>query len=152
MKSLLNEKTAKVIIERVNSLSEKDTPLWGKMDVNGMLCHISDTLRMAAGTIHPAFVGSALSAGPIKWLVLAGMPTPKGKVETVKEMKQGAGGTPPTGLENDKAIFAALLNNFERPFESGKTFCHPAFGDMTKKQWARLAYLHLNYHLKQFGK
>jgi hypothetical protein len=152
MKSLLNENTVNSLIQRINSLSDTDTPAWGKMNVNGMLCHITDTLRMASGKINPAFVGSALSTGPIKWLVLAGMPTPKGKVETVKEMKQGEGGTPPSGLENDKNIFISMLKNFEKPFESGKTFCHPAFGDMTKKQWARLAYLHLNYHLKQFGR
>jgi len=152
MKNILNKNVADSIIERVNNLSTADKPQWGKMNVDEMLCHISDTLRMAAGIKKSNFTGSFLSTGPIKWLVMAGMPTPKGKVNTVKEMKQGEGGTPPTGLANDKTLFVQLINNFPEPFTKTKTFCHPAFGDLTKKEWARLAYLHLNYHLMQFGK
>jgi len=37
-------------------------------------------------------------------LVLWGMPVPKGKVETFKELKQGEGGTPVTNINGDREI------------------------------------------------
>lgn len=152
MKSILSESIKIDLTNRINLLSPKDAPLWGKMNVNEMVCHISDALRLAAGKKHCLFVGSFISKTLLKWLVLNGMPIPKGKVNTSKEMRQGGGGTPPSNLADDKLLLLDLINNFCEPFTKNKTYLHPAFGNLTKKEWARLAYIHIDYHLKQFGK
>ncbi len=87
----------------------------------------------------------------LKHLVLFGMPIPKGKIETVKELKQGKGGTKPNIFEEDKQRLISLIENFDTSINQNPTYKHPAFGRMTKHQWGRLVYQHTDYHLSQFG-
>jgi hypothetical protein len=152
MKNILNEHDKNNLIVRINKLSETDQRLWGKMNVNQMVCHITDQLRISTNEIKTTYMGSRLKETVLKRLVLFGMPIPKGKAETAKEIKQGEGGTPPTNLGNDIKSCIAQINNFNSNFKQTQITKHPTFGDMNKKEWARLAYIHINYHLKQFGR
>jgi hypothetical protein len=152
MKNILNEEDRKDLIVRINYLSENDKGLWGKMNVNQMVCHITDQLRMSIKEIKTKFVGNKLKETLLKRMVLTGMPIPKGKIETVKEIKQGEEGTPPTNLRSDINSLIIRINKFDTDFKDMDITKHPAFGNMNKKEWARLAYLHIDYHLKQFGR
>ncbi|MDP2363498.1 MAG: DUF1569 domain-containing protein, partial [Ignavibacteria bacterium] len=95
--------------------------------------------------------GNVLLKTVLKHLILLGMPAPKGKVETVPELKQGIGGTKPTTFEYDKKTLFSLVKNFKNIVEQKPNQIHPAFGKMNTKQWARLCYIHLDHHLKQFS-
>ena len=101
MKTILNEKDKLNIIERINKLLPERKKLWGKMNVNEMLCHTSDQIRMATGKIQPKYLGNVLFKTIVKWLILAGIPTPKGKVQTVRELNQEKEGTRPVGFDQD---------------------------------------------------
>ena len=152
MKTVLNSKTRETIVERIKSILGDEKAQWGKMSVHEMLCHSSDQIRMALGELKTDYIGSKAQETILKWLVLIGMPAPKGKVETVKELKQGIGGTKPTTFDEDKKTFIQLVNEFDQKYPPDKTVRHPAFGMMNKKEWGRLVYIHADYHLKQFGK
>jgi hypothetical protein len=152
MKNILSDEDRKNLIVRINNLSENDKRLWGKMNVNQMVCHITDQLRMSMEEIKTKYMGSKLQETLLKRLVLIGMPIPKGKAETAMEIKQGEGGTPPTNLRNDIKTFIIQINKFDSNFKQTQITKHPTFGNMDKKEWARLAYVHINYHLKQFGR
>lgn len=152
MHTILTESSKQELIKRINSLRKDDKALWGKMNAGEMLCHITDQVRLAVGAKDSDFMGNIFLTTLVKWLVLFGMPVPKGKVETVKELKQGVGGTKPNSLDNDKSVLIDLLINFENSFALVKSRRHPAFGKMNKWQWARIVYIHINYHLKQFNK
>ena len=152
MKNVLNEKVKHKLMARIACLNENDKALFGKMNCHEMLCHSADQIRMAVGGIKTGFIGNALSSTLLKHLILLGMPAPKGKIETVKELKQGAGGTKPANFSNDKNTLSELINRFDSLYFDEKKVIHPAFGAMNKKQWGRLVYIHADYHLKQFGR
>lgn len=151
MKNIINTSIKKEIISRIEKLDITSTAKWGKMNVDQMLCHCADQLRLANGTKQAKFVGNILLTTVFKWLTLTILKAPKGKVETVRELKQGRGGTIPTNFDNDKNMLIDLINNFDESFKANKSVIHPAFGKMNHCQYGRLAYQHLDHHLRQFG-
>lgn len=152
MKSLLDPAARLFLETRVRALTPEHRPLWGRMTVNQMLCHLNDSFRFALGE-------RAMDAPPpglaqrtlVKWIALsAPVPWPKG-VPTRPEMDQTKGGTPPVGLEPDRAALLELIDRFcaRRPSDPGPR--HPIFGPMTHREWMRWGYLHVDHHLRQFG-
>ena len=151
MKNILDITTRKEIEERINSLNESSHRLWGKMNVNQMVCHCSDQLKLAFGELPSKDVSNFLLKTVLKHLILLGMPAPKGKVETLPEIKQGVGGTKPTTFEQDKKTLLDFIRNFQNRIEKNPNQVHAAFGELSTDQWGRLCYIHLDHHLKQFG-
>ncbi len=151
MKNLKNDIIKSEVVSRVQMLEEDSPARWGKMNSHQMICHCSDQLRLGNGTKSSPFIGNFLMTSVLKWMVLTLFKAPKGKVETVKELKQGSGGTNPTNFEFDKKSLIELINNFDESFKKNKTVIHPAFGKMNHWQFGRLAYVHLDHHLIQFG-
>jgi len=151
MKNILDIATRKEIEERINSLNESSLRLWGNMNVNQMVCHCSDQLKLAFGELPSKDVSNLLLKTVLKHLILLGMPAPKGKVETLPEIKQGIGGTKPTSFDKDKKKLLDFIQNFQNRIEKNPNQVHAAFGKLSADQWARLCYIHLDHHLKQFG-
>ena len=151
MKNILNGKDKSSLIGRIKAISGDERAVWGKMNVEEMVCHITDQLRMAIKEIKTDYIGNKLMETVLRKLVLMGMPFPKGKIETVKELKQGVGGTAPTILKNDIETLINYINKFDNRFKQNESTRHPAFGYMNIKEWGRLAYIHIDYHLRQFG-
>lgn len=152
MKSLLNPVDKAEMLKRIGEVTPKDPSLWGKMNVHEMLVHAADQVRLSFGEKRSPYRGTMMTSTFVKIMVLLGMPIPKGKIETTAELKQGVGGTKLTAFEQDRAILSDMVNNFETKYGETGFRKHPVFGDLNKHQWGRLAYLHLNHHLKQFGR
>jgi len=151
MKNITDDSIKSEVINRIEKINAAAPAKWGKMNVNQMICHCADQLRLANGTKQSKFIGNLMLTTVFKWLILTFMKAPKGKIETVKELKQGVGGTKPVNFENDKKSLIELVKNFDESFKTNKTAVHPAFGKMNHWQFGRLAYLHLDHHLNQFG-
>jgi len=151
MKNIIDDSIKTEIIQRIEKLNSSATAKWGKMNVNQMLCHCADQLRLANGTKQSKFVGNIMLTTVLKWLILTVLKAPKGKVKTVKELEQGDGGTNPTTFGADRETLINLVKNFDESFKTNKTEVHPAFGKMNHWQFGRLAYVHLDHHLNQFG-
>ncbi|HPN39120.1 MAG TPA: DUF1569 domain-containing protein [Melioribacteraceae bacterium] len=151
MQTILDNNTNLSIIERIGKLSENSDRLWGKMKCGEMICHCTDQIKMALGeikckTIMPALIGKIMF-----FLIMFGMPTPKGKIETTDELKQGKGGTKPSTFSNDINLLKNYVKNFDNLYAKNVKNSHPAFGKLSKKEWGKLIYAHLNHHLSQFG-
>jgi hypothetical protein len=151
LKNILDLSTQSEIKGRITSLNDKSIRLWGKMSVNEMICHCSDQVKMAVGEIPTKYVGNFFLKTFVKHLILLGMPAPKGKVETVPELKQGVKGTIPITIEQDKETLLSFIQTFKDKIDKSTNVIHPAFGKLTTEQWARLCYIHLDHHLKQFS-
>ena len=151
MKNIMDDSIKSEVINRIEKINAAAPAKWGKMNAGEMICHCADQLRLANGTKQSKFIGNLMLTTVFKWLILTFMKAPKGKIETVKELKQGKGGTNPTTLDNDKKTLIDLVRNFDESFKTNKTVIHPAFGKMNHWQYGRLAYLHLDHHLNQFG-
>lgn len=151
METILKEDIKSIIINRIKGLNENCDRLWGKMTVNEMVCHCTDQIKLAMGEIKckkimPSFLGKIFF-----YLIMLGMPTPKGKVETPDELKQGVLGTSPTSFDKDVILLLSYIENFDKLYPKGKKNPHPAFGKLSKTEWGKLIYAHLDHHLKQFG-
>lgn len=145
IKNLFDPAVKQEIIDRINKLTPQTQHLWGKMNVAQMLAHVQLPISCAFGTHQVK--GSFL-------LKLLG-PLFKGILYNDKPYKQGLP-TDPTyvvvdskDFENEKQGLLEKLNRF-----SGETIVlenHPVWGKMTKEQWSRATWKHLDHHLKQFG-
>ena len=51
MKNVLILDNLSSLVERINLLDPDQKPLWGRMNVNQMICHCSDQIAMTQGKI-----------------------------------------------------------------------------------------------------
>jgi hypothetical protein len=122
------------------------------MDVGQMVCHLADSFRLSLGDLQVQDISTFFTRTVLRWMVLSGMPTPKGKIATYREMDQVAGhGTRPTTLDADRAQVKALVERFVAAASENRVAPSPAFGRLSGRQYARLQYLHMDHHLRQFG-
>ncbi|HMB63798.1 MAG TPA: hypothetical protein VKN36_12040, partial [Eudoraea sp.] len=85
--------------KRIDQLTPEQQPLFGKMNVNQMVCHCTDQIRLALGTLLADEYGAV---DPAEIISLA---RSNKTVPTAKGLGQvEGGGTPPTVLDNDIKI------------------------------------------------
>lgn len=121
------------------------------MNVNQMLCHVTDQLRASLGELgEMKDESNFMTRTLLKFLVLNVMPIPK-NVPTSPRVDQMKDGTPPTDFEADKKSLLDFIEKFVAAPEDFNWSPHFKFGALDKKEWAVLAGKHLDHHLKQFG-
>jgi hypothetical protein len=85
----------------------------------------------------------------MKWAALwVPLPWPHG-IKTRPEIDQQRGGTPPAEFASDLEKLRILLERFCA--SQGEFGPHPMFGQMSRAERMRHAYLHMDHHLRQFG-
>ena len=145
MSSVLVERDRDTLLARFGKLTPEHQPLWGRLRVREMVCHLGDQVSVALGDIRSESTGNVLMRTVAKWLVLyIPFPTPKGRIKTVPEMLT----TQPASWEEDTARFESLLS---RLVDAETLAPHPAFGKLSHRQWGILAAKHIDHHLWQFG-
>jgi hypothetical protein len=116
-----------------------------------MVCHLSDSFRMAVGRKPARVTGVFLQRTVVKWIALyAPLPWPGG-IRTTPEVDQELGGTPPDVFAVDLADLEALVELVTVRHEPFDWQLHPLFGKMSDRAWMRWGYLHTDHHLRQFG-
>ncbi len=146
IKNLYDPGVKQEIIERINRLTPETPRQWGKMDVAQMLAHLQQPLEVALGIrtikgsfimnlILPLFKKTLWDDTPWK----KGLPTDATYI-TTNESKE---------FSTEKARLLELINRFQEKDVNLEK--HPVFGRMTKEQWSKSAWKHIDHHLKQFG-
>jgi len=146
VKNLFDPAVKKEIIDRTNKLTPASQRQWGKMDVAQMLAHLQVPMGVALGThtvkgnwlmklILPLFKKNLYDEKPCKH----GLPTDKTFVMTglLKD------------FEKEKSSLLNAINSFAEPNMINEK--HPVFGKLTKEQWSKATWKHIDHHLKQFG-
>ena len=146
IKNLFDPPVKQEIIDRINRLTPQTQRKWGKMNVSQMLAHVQKPIGIALGTHQPK--GSFL-------LRLIG-PLFKSKLWDENPYKQGLPTDPTfvmTGQEKDfekeKIVLLNMINSFSKENIVGEQ--HPVFGKLTKENWSKATWKHLDHHLRQFG-
>lgn len=146
VKNLFDPTVKQELITRINSLTPQSPRQWGKMDVAQMLAHLQVPIGVALGEhtvkgnpvmklILPFFKKMLYDERPWK----KGLPTDKTFIMTGLSKN----------FESEKAKLADMVNRLsETSIVSEK---HPIFGKLTKEQWSRACWKHIDHHLKQFG-
>jgi hypothetical protein len=149
MKNIFDKTVSDEFIERINLLSPKSEPNWGKMTVGQMLAHCSVTYEMVYTDKYPKpnlFKKLILKAF-VKKMVVGEKPYPKN------------GRTAPQFLITNEREFETEKNTLikyitktqnlgENHFQNKESH---SFGKLTKTEWNNMFYKHLEHHLTQFG-
>ena len=149
MRHLGQNEVLEVANARLGRLTITHRALWGRMSAHEMVCHLSDSFRLALGRKTASDATGVLQRTLMKWFALyVPLQWPKG-IGTRPEMAQGLGGTRPSEFERDRSELRNLIADFvsHESFNVG----HPIFGRMTSGQWLRWGYLHVDHHFRQFG-
>ena len=145
VKNLFDSSVKQDIISRVNKLTPQSQPLWGKMNVSQMLAHCQMPLGVATGKhtlkgnfmlrlIGPLFKKQLFNDTPFK----RNLPTDKSFIIVN-----------PQDFEKEKQNLIDMVNSFSETTMSGEP--HPFFGKLSKEEWSRGTWKHLDHHLQQFG-
>jgi hypothetical protein len=151
MKTLGRQRDKAEILRRLREVRPESVRRWGRMSAHQMVCHLSDSLRMAMGQRPVTSATSLLRRTILKWIVLyLHLPWPAG-IPTSPEIDQELGGTTPVDFAADVAQLEALLELVAAQTTSFDWQAHPTFGRMSHAAWFRWGYLHMDHHLRQFG-
>ena len=151
MKSLRDAGTQTEIRERLSRVTPDAPRLWGRMNARQMVCHLADSFRAVLGERPLQMVKTPMPRKIMKFIALeVPMPWPH-DLKTGAEIDQLIGGTPPAEFAADMTGLGTLFQRFVSD-PGAIAVIHPFFGTMSERDWLRWGYLHMDHHLRQFGK
>ena len=114
------------------------------------VCHLADSFKATLGDrpltaskpdVKRKFTRFVAFTLPLPW--------PKG-VPTSPDVQAEKGGTPPGEFAKDVAELRSLMERFVAT--GGVTLApHYVWGAMSRGEWGRYGYRHMDHHLRQFG-
>jgi hypothetical protein len=151
MKTLARDECRAELVGRLRNTRQDCVRRWGRMTVHQMICHLSDSFRMALGQKHVRDASTVVKRTLVKWLALYLPIRWRPGILTVPEVDQESGGTRPIEFATDLLDTEALLTLVASRAGATEWPDHPVFGRMSEGNWLRWAYLHTDHHLRQFG-
>lgn len=149
MKTLWNPQSRSALSARIDRLTPQTSPLWGRMNAEEMVAHLTRGMRMGLGELETHTRNTILRHWPFKHLFVYYLPFPKGKAKAPRELV-----TRGTSTGDWPAAVAALrttLDQFAEREPQSKWPAHPVFGELTGHAWGALGWRHFDHHLRQFG-
>ncbi len=150
MKNLFNQSDRENLIARLYNLHPDCQRRWGKMSVAEILPHLSDPFRATLGEKKVEDVSNAITRGFIGKMMVRHIPWPKSAF-TSPSFLPGTGMTAFEGFEDDKQALILLIHRFANVDVNTAFQPHPVFGNLSKRDYGRLYWRHLDHHLRQFG-
>jgi hypothetical protein len=135
------------LLERIARLRPDSERRWGRMTPNEMMCHLEDSMSCATGETPARPRKSFLSNPVVRTLIIHYVPWPKGKAQTVPEMLA----TRPSEFEADRQRLSERVRKAGERGPNAPWAVHPAFGQMSGRDYGVLIYRHVDHHLRQFG-
>jgi hypothetical protein len=150
MRTLARDEDAREVVRRIQTLRPDSQRRWGRMSAHQMVCHLSDSCRMAAGELPVHDVAVPLPRAAVRCLALYLPVRWRAGHTTVPEIDQQMAGTRPGDFAAD---LAALTREIQALADRRGAMWprHPVFGRMSEAEWLRWGYLHTDHHLRQFG-
>jgi hypothetical protein len=138
------------VTSRLARLTAETSRQWGTMTAHEMVCHLTDSYRIATGERAASAVDTWMSRSVVRWIALhTSLPWPRG-VPTRPEVDPKRDGTRPSPeFLRDRDALAQLIASFAAPLEHYAR--HPIFGSLTRDEWMVWGYRHADHHLRQFG-
>lgn len=145
MKSVFDNSVREELISRINLLDENSIAKWGKMNVYQMIkhCTLWEEMLLGKKQYSQSFLGRLFGKIALKDM-LKDKPI-KPNLPTVPSFKITNNGD----VTKAKAEWLSLLAEHGKKQNPG--FVHPFFGKLTAEQAGRIAYKHIDHHLRQFN-
>lgn len=151
MKNMLHEKDFLHIEKRIHLLTEQSLRQWGKMNPSEMLAHCADQIRLALGQKEPHEKPTFINRNIAKYIGLWLPRIPIKNLQGPVDMNPQLFGTTPSDLATEKLNLLNLLIQVRLLPKEAVLLPHPMFGKLSRKQWGRFMYVHIDHHLRQFG-
>ena len=146
IKNLFDTSVKQDIIARINKLTPQSSALWGKMNVAQMLAHLQMPIGVADGTHQLKRTLFGRIVGPMVKSIIYNekafkrhLPTDPSFVMISNEKD----------FEKEKQKLLEKVRGFSEASIVNET--HTFFGKLTKEQWSKGTWKHLDHHLQQFG-
>ena len=150
MRTIANPSDLADILRRLHTVRRDSAAQWGRMSAPQMICHLGDALRIATGQKTVSTATGPLQRTVVKWVALYVPARWPAGIPTRPEIDQHVNGTKPQDFASDVADVELLLRHIvQQP--AVPCPAHPIFGPMSRADWLRWAYLHMDHHLRQFG-
>ena len=140
-------------ILRVKNIAAETVPVWGKMNLQQMVEHVTDFFNVSTEKIKFEIVTPKEHLPKYKEFLLS-------EKQFRENTKAPASvlGDEPMPLRNktlEEAIIKLELaiRDFEKYFEHDpqRITAHPVFGPLNFEEWILLHFKHVTHHLRQFG-
>ena len=134
----------------LNGLSSSKTPLWGKMNAQEMVEHLSDMLMMSRGTGNFSIDVDAETIARRQQFLLSDKEMAKNIAvpftKDIIELRHDE-------LELALDEFTEEWMNFTEYYENNPSasVIHPYYGDLDFNLWLKMHDKHFMHHFKQFG-
>lgn len=146
MKRLTSENVG-VYLDRLSRISPEAKPVFGSLTPAGLMAHLRRTFEISLGEYEVPLMRVPAPRVLLRWMVLAPIPWPRGKIKAPAEFTPDA-----EGFEAERARLVKAVGRFQAFAEANPSACgvSPLAGPMTMRQWQRLHLRHLEHHLRQF--
>ncbi len=137
------------VLAIMDQLDPNKKPLWGNLSAQGMIEHLTETLKIANGKKQFPYAIPEEKFEKMQAFLESDKPMAR---EIVVNFFPNP--VPLVHEEIELAIDDYLLEwiDFETYFdEEGKTSPHPYYGPLNHEQWLKLHAKHLTHHFEQFG-
>lgn len=138
-------------VEHLKKLDPELKGVWGKMNVQQMIEHMTESLREANGKTPRTIISPIDRVDAMKEFI-------KSENEFRPNTKNSMMGETPLPLRNlnvKEAIDEIVieLKDFEKYFENNpdSIIVNPFFGELNFEEWIQLIHKHAMHHLRQFG-
>ncbi len=145
MHNLLRPGTVQAIQERLTRIGPDSKARWGRMNAGQMLTHCAAQLELATGEIRTEARRSPLGWPLVKHALIYFVPWPKNAPTAPALLRPD-----PDQLAAAREALSAAVDRF-RSHSASRLGVHPLFGRLSRRTWGRLAFRHLDHHLRQFG-
>lgn len=147
MKNILDQVPREEMLSRVEKLTPETKALWGKMNVNQAMRHMTYAFQIATGEMPIAPKKLPLPKFLMRYVLLNFKP-PKARAQTFVEVDMIRNGINPTDFAGEQNALKEAIKNFSEKTMLPKT---PMGIPFSKKDWGTLNYNHTDHHLRQFG-
>ncbi len=139
-----------ILFRRIEGITPDVRSSDGKVTGHQLLGHFNNSLREICGLQRPKRPGNIFERTIGKWLVFHLIPWPESAPKTESQLAEFVGQEKLAAFTNDHATFVSLLQTFESQSSNQTLGPHPIFGRLTRDEWGKVMFLHLDYHLTMF--
>jgi hypothetical protein len=152
MKTIASRGVVAELAARLAALRPDSLRRWGTLTPGEMLCHLADSSASVLGQRPRSGPPTLAASRPfMKWASLyTALPWPK-DVKTRASVDPRVGGTRPGDFEEDRRRVVIGLAELAAAPAAVFPPAHLHFGLMSRRDWQRWAYRHVDHHLRQFG-
>ena len=132
------------LFRRLENLGPDRSAVGSNLTGHDTLLHLDHDLAMVLGDAPDTRTGNAWTRSAGRWLVLNFVPWPE---KLPADRKDLFGTAPGESFDADFARYVENLKRFDARSNAGSLPPHARYGALTRSDWGKYMYLHIDWHL-----